>query len=359
MIKKILILIILLTNTLISFEIKKINEVKISQDKKLLQAPFSFCVTENKTFIIVDMKAADIKIYDNNGKLIKILGKKGPGPGEFGSPRISDYRKPYLTVMDFRKKKIFIYQKMEKNAFELIKSIYSLELGSDIRIKNNEILISGSKNKNGHYYSLYLRDILKGKIKYLLSEERKFGFNSFEKYKKYLRNFKIYAIGIFGYCDYLLNNVYYVWEGNLKIFKINSKSGEITTFGKKTKNYIQPIATKAMVNGYKRREIKPLIKGMQQMSYIVDLFANKDFVGLLYGNYYKKLSAWKIFLQLYTPEGKFLKELIIPEILVSSTFKPISTFYFKKNENLLYYMYHKLDKELNDIYTIATYKIIK
>ncbi len=68
-----------------------------------------------------------------------------------------------------------------------------------------------------------------------------------------------------------------------------------------------------MVNGYKRREIKPLIKGMQQMSYIVDLFANKDFVGLLYGNYYKKLSAWKIFLQLYTPEGKFLKELIIPE----------------------------------------------
>jgi hypothetical protein len=82
-------------------------------------------------------------------------------------------------------------------------------------------------------------------------------------------------------------------------------------------------------------------------------------VGLLYGNYNKKLSAWKIFLQLYTPEGKFLHESILPEVLISIHYKPAPTSFFEKNKNLLHYMYHQIDKDLNDIYSIATYKIIK
>ncbi len=360
MIKKFLFLVLFFTNILIGLEIKKINEVNISQDKKILQMPFSFCVTEDQTFIVVDIKAANIKIYENNGKLLKILGKKGLGPREFISPMICDFSKPYFAVTDYQRKKIFIYKQNAKTGFDQIKSIYCLGYGSDIKIIKNKILISAYKtDKKGAPYSLYMHNLMDNKTHFLITEAKKYGFSSLKEDKKYLRNLKTYAIGTMGYCDYLLNDVYYVWEGNLKIFKISSESGEITTFGKKTKNYIQLVSSKTMVNCYKKKNFKQLIREMQKISYINGLFANKDFVGLLYGNYYKNLSAWKIFLQLYTPNGKFLKEITLPEVLVQTPSKPGRDFYYNKKKNLLYYMYHKLDKDLDDIYTVATYKIIK
>lgn len=361
MIKKIFFTIFCLSYLLTAVEIKQIKKVEISQSKILLQVVYSFCVTEYNDIIVVDGKACDIKMYNSEGEFIKLLWEKGPGPGEFITPTFCDYNNSYFTVMDFQKRKVFVYLQKEKMKFKLINNFFCLGNGFDLKIRNNQVLISGYKKRNKEQiYSLFIQNILTNKVQCLIPIENKFGFNSFSKFRiENKNNRKMPIIGFFGFCDWWLNNTYFVWEGNLRIIKTNIKTKKTNIFGEKTIFYKQPFVSKIMIRGQKERNIKLLSKGKRKMSYIHGLFANKDFVGLLYGNYSRDLSGWKIFLQLYTPEGKFLKEKILPGVLVSSNYKPAPTYFFVKNKNLLYYMYHKIDKDLNDIYTIATYKIIK
>lgn len=43
-------------------------------------------VNDEERIFTVDFKAADIKVFDKNGKFIKTFGKRGQGPGEFSRP---------------------------------------------------------------------------------------------------------------------------------------------------------------------------------------------------------------------------------------------------------------------------------
>ena len=57
-----------------------------------------------------------MKIYENNGAPVAVLGRKGVGPGEFVKPAICCYDKDEgkFGVIDYGLRKIFIYERMGK-----------------------------------------------------------------------------------------------------------------------------------------------------------------------------------------------------------------------------------------------------
>ena len=81
------------TQAIPGFNIKLTKKIPISQETTLLERPRAFCVTEDKLFLIPDYKAGDVKIYDSNGKLVTVFGRKGYGPGEFSKPAHCFYNK--------------------------------------------------------------------------------------------------------------------------------------------------------------------------------------------------------------------------------------------------------------------------
>ena len=75
-------------------------------------------------------------------------------------------------------------------------------------------------------------------------------------------------------------------------------------------------------------------------------------MGLIYGNQEKANEKWQFTVQLYTHAGKFLGEQKV------SGFAPEPgsyIFYFRAATNTLYYLYHTVDKDLEDVYQVYQY----
>ena len=97
-------------------------------------------------------------------------------------------------------------------------------------------------------------DLTNDQTTFLLPSYHKYGLKSFDEYEtKYHRKSDIRTIGIVVFFDIQGDDVYFVWEGDLKILKINMKSGKLVFFGKKPSHYIKPFATKEMSEARRNR----------------------------------------------------------------------------------------------------------
>lgn len=339
-----------------AIEIERAGTIPIHQESVILQRITDFCVIENNQFLFPDHKAGDIKIYDNKGNLVKVWGRKGPGPNEFFSPIYCDYRAPYLVLMDYGKSKLFVFKKEKGLNFRKFSESLIVSLGYDIKFMDpGKILISGYKaDPAGKSYDLYFFNPQSTKSTLILPSQEKYGYSSYREYKK-IYSTKIAPIGIGGYCDYSGQNIYFAWEGNLKIIKINSDTKEIHCFGRKTENYITPRATPVLLKLYKERG-RQLKFEMQKYSFVTGIFTDDGFVALTYATFRKDIEGWQTIVQLYTPTGKFLIEKILPGAVNITPWADPSFCYVKK-ENLLYYLSRTMDEEFNDIYKILKFKI--
>jgi hypothetical protein len=351
---KIFILIFILTGFAFGAELKFVEKVNISTGDIILQRPTYFCVTEDNIIFLTDSKAGDIKIFDDKGKLLKVWGKKGPGPGEFFMPFGCTYDKKKLVIMDFMKKKFFVFNRSGQADLELTNETTSLELGYSICLKGNKLLVAGYKeDKNERPYDLYIRNLTDDTYTFLLPSEMKFGFDSVQEYRNELRNkFDIRIIGLTNFCDWGGNHVYSVWEGDLKIFKINLITEKIKHFGEKTSQYIKPSVSKTMIEAHKTRNIGLLKEERGKMSFVRGIFAGRNYVGLLYDTPAKETASQKVMLQIYDIEGKLLKELEISD-LAQHTY----IVYFKEDEGLLYFFVTYVGKDADESYSILKYKI--
>jgi hypothetical protein len=69
-----------LLSSIAAIDIKLIRKFTLEQDEKnFLIAPGSFFVTEDSMIFVIDWRDANIKIYNNYGKLVKVFGGKGLG----------------------------------------------------------------------------------------------------------------------------------------------------------------------------------------------------------------------------------------------------------------------------------------
>jgi hypothetical protein len=350
--KRTLILLMFLTNTILpGAEVRLIKKIPLSQDETFIFYAGPFSVTEDETFILADVKNGDFKLYDNTGNIIKIWGKRGPGPDEFGVPAFCDYQKSYFSFIDLKKRKIFVYKTKEDKDFEKVKEILCPSLATDIKLKGDKVLVSGFiRNSKGNKFELYMKDLKNQTTSYLLPAKTKYGFKSKGKYKE------IAPIGISGFCDFEGDTIYFVWEGNLRIIRINLKTKEIDSFGEQTKNYIKPKATSSLTSAYNKLKKELIHKEKRKMSYVIGVFADKDVVGLIYSNFNKALSIWQMTLQLYSPNGELLKEIFLPEARNYDDTMGCSFFYIKEKK-LLYFLSRELDSEFQDALKILKYKI--
>lgn len=343
------------TLTIPGMDIKLIKKVKLSQDTTILEKVQDFCLTEDELFLIPDSKAGNIKIYENNGKLVKTLGRSGLGPNEFLKPTYCFYNKKeefQFGILDARIKKIFLYQRTGKLDFKRSKETLCLTGGYSLKKKGNVLLISGFKRApNGNAYDLYSIDLMRNQTSFLLPSHHKYGLKSFEEYDfQYKQRPDISTIGISGWFDIQGTDVYFVWYGDLKIIKMNIDSGTLNFFGEKTPHYIKPSASKQMIEAYRAGDFKVVKNEKTKMSYVRNIFASPKHVLLVYEGPTKKEGVSNVWVQFYTLAGKFLQELPVP-------CQPESLFYFDKDKSMLYALGIEADAELNEENIMLVYKV--
>ena len=89
-----------------------------------------------------------------------------------------------------------------------------------------------------------------------------------------------------------------MWEGDLKILKIDGSTKKWESFGHKTKNYRQPKVTTALEMAISVLSPEGMDAEFAKMSFVNSIFADKGFVGVIYQNYDHKGSLWMMFLLL-------------------------------------------------------------
>jgi hypothetical protein len=355
--KSLLSLITLFTFALCCYplDIKKIEEIPLQQDKILIQRAMSFCVQKEENYFLVDYKARDIKVFNKQGKFIQVWGKQGLGPLEFGKPCLLEYREPYLAIMDLGKRKFMIYSEENNPNFSPIKEFYSPNMGTDMKLCGDKLLISGSKaDRDDKLYDLYIYNFQTGSTDFLIPLEEKYGYTSFKQYKsRYDR--ELLALSDNSYCDLYKNFAYYVWTGDLRVIRVDLKEKKKVVFGHKTKNYTKLKMTKTMREDYLNVNMKAYLE-YRKFSFLTGIIADENFVGVFYCNFQETKPGWQNYIQFYSPEGIFLHEKELPGGVNNDNY-PINPFYYSQKTKILYFLSQTIGKDLNDIYSIIKYKI--
>jgi len=339
-------------------EVKHLNETTLSQDEGIIiERAHSFLVTEDNSILVIDSKAANIKIFDMKGKRISIFGRKGMGPNEFVRPIMSSYRQPFVAIVDFGRKTIFIYKRSEGNKFEFIQKFLCMGLGGNFNLIDDEnILIAGDKDdKNRKWQRIYQYNFKKNIYDYILSAEDAYGFDSVKQFKKE-KNEKLRYIGMNNFCDVTDDSIYMVWTGDIKVAKIDRKTRKINYFGEKTGNFVTPYTTSGIKKAFHQMNYRLIYKLKRNMSYVRYIFvSNSKKVGVVYVGPFKKDNRLKIMLQLYTTGGEYLNEFEILNAGASHHYEIY--FYFRKDNNRLYLLDTVTSEEFDQFYRIHEYSI--
>ncbi len=161
-----------------------------------------------------------------------------------------------------------------------------------------------------------------------------------------------------GCCDWRGDYAYYVWTGDLKIHMVNMKTKNIKTFGQKTANFRQPIATDALKKAYKAVNLNDYAKEIEKFSYIYGVFTTKDYVMITYEKVMAPGETYQErMLQFYTLDGKYINEVIIPCEGAGGLF-----FSKDKNDDILYLFRRKIiekEDEDEELFLLSRFKLIK
>ena len=321
-----------ITGNLWSYEIKFLEKFELSQEKELIAYPMSLCVTEDDLFLVSDMKLAHVKVFDNKGKLLKIIGRHGFGPNEFTRAGYSFYEDKKFGVYDMDAWRVHLYEREGKMDFKRMKSVICHTGIADVHIKNNKMYMAGYRlGDDNKEYELYSIDMRTGKSEFLMPVYYTYGFST---YADYAVNRDSPIMNISGgniKFDIAGDSAYYMWEGNLSIVRIPLAGGKITRFGYKTDNYVPPFISNEILKIYDSRysHANAYGKARGKMSFIDDIFAGSDYVMVIYRGPIRNETILPYTAQFYTLEGIYLTEVKLPEY-------DWNTFFLDKEKNILY-----------------------
>jgi len=353
----VVIMFVLLFKTILPYSVVLKREFKLkTASDSFIQLPSSFFITEDNLIFVFDVKAGNIKIFKITGEYITKFGRKGMGPNEFIFPAYGVYKKPFVTIMDFGKRRVFVYKRIGKTGLKAYKSILSLYLAEDIAAMEGGMLVAGyTKNKKGYEYNLYFQRYKDESKVYLLP----WGFSYGDyKNKGFMKIFsdKISRLSLNAYCDYDGEEIYYVWDADLRIIKINKKTNKVKVFGHKTDNYKQPVLTPELIRAHREKGGKNWRDISRHYSHLRKIFSNKDLVGILIVGNYRANKISDIFIQLYKPSGEFIGEKLLKLTKVEDMFNELR-FHFNKDKNLLYILETITDEEFEQSFKMFEYKI--
>jgi len=346
-------------------EIKIVNNETLEQEKEL-ETPWTLAVTKDDLVLIPDFGSGNIKIYEkeecDGKKVLKLaasIGKKGYGKDGLVKPAMCDFRDEKFAVLDFGLNKIIIYERISRLGFKCVKEILCLNNAYDIRLDKNKIFVAGYiTNSSGQSYDFYSIDIRDDDMRYLLPSYSKYGFEPGSKFMKEFKERRIPTIGIMSRFDILqdYDYAYIAWEGDLRVLRLDTASGEITeTFGEKenSRYYLRPYASQRLIEARKNTNRTVMQNEKEKMSYVKDIFvsAEQKKVFVLYKGPLGRKGKTGFILQSYTLDGKFLEENVL-----SGSDQPAHKFWFRdgKEKTLLYSLSGDYDEKS---FSISTYEI--
>ena len=349
----------LLFSEVFSIDIKHVRKFTLFQDEtRFISTPASFFVTEDNMVFVLDKKASNIKVFDSNGHLVNIIGKKGLGPDEFILPFVCTYKKPTVVLADTGRRRFFVYKRTGKSNLEFEKWCLNLDMPQDIVLMNDgKLLVAGSKlDKNGKWQNLYIYDCDNNECDFLLNLPMSYGYRSDSEFYKDFST-KLEYIGAAQFCDWMDDCIYHAWTGEIKINKINIKTGKLTSFGKKTGNYFPPYVTPQIKKAYFDKQPKVILEARSRMSYVMDLFTlDSKNVALVYVGPLKKNKGINVMLQFYSDSGQFIEEV---ELLLNA--KAATSyelyFYFKREQGLLYVMDTETSEQFDQAFNVHEFRV--
>ena len=299
-----------LTNICFSWQVKFMKTISIEEDALFVSGFFT--VLEDGSLLFTDIrdKNNQIKVFNEEGKLIKAWGKLGPGPDEFGGLGFLDYQSPYLAVADAGKHRIHVFEKLQNYEFKKRGEFLAWELNSHIKIYDKNVLICGYiVSPKGKKYVLFMRDFNGKETKYILPLENHYGAGSMSEYKKIAE--EVSGVSYLAFLDIYKDAVFYVSDVRLGVAKIDLRSKKIEFIGKEPKNFralsMNKKTRNALMDPQTGKEVGDDI--ITRHSFVSGVFADKDFVGVLYVNREKKINDELFFvpyIQIYDHSGKLL-----------------------------------------------------
>lgn len=202
---------------------KHAGDIHLSQSVSLIGSIKSCWVDSEVGILISDPILSEVKIYDFNGKLIKLLGGRGEGPGEFQSPFgiFSDDKFIYIT--DPRLRRVSVFDKRDLK----FKRQFKIDDARDIRVVGGDFFIVAPYLFKDKFYSLHIYSKNGEKLKSVLPTPDIVIKNNF------------ISDGISIDCDDY-GYIYLIHEMEYKIYKLNRNGDIVAKFYGKNEKYIAP-----------------------------------------------------------------------------------------------------------------------
>ena len=108
----------------------------------------NYIVLENGNIFISDMSFHNLKMFDKNGKFLKIIGRKGTGPGDLSWPGTLCYNGKYLIVWEIGNQRFSLFTK-EGNFVKIVKMKARMMVLSMKALKNGNIIVENQKYNFG------------------------------------------------------------------------------------------------------------------------------------------------------------------------------------------------------------------
>jgi hypothetical protein len=99
-----------------------------------------------------------------------------------------------------------------------------------------------------------------------------------------------------------------VWTGNLEIIRINQETGRIDFLKPNSSTYIKPKVNRKLRQAYFERRSRDYRNILRKMSWVIKLFVDSNFRGVIYSNYDESLSRWVFYLQILLKNGQVIFE---------------------------------------------------
>jgi hypothetical protein len=327
---------LILTNICFSWQVKLIRTISI--DERDLLIPSVFAVLEDGNLLFTDLRDQNhqIKVFNEEGKLIKGWGKFGPGPDEFEGAGFLDYQSPHLAVADAGKHRVHVFEKLENDEFKKIGELLAWESDNDIKIYDKYVLLSGYiVSPKGEEYVLFMRDFNGKETKYVLPNKNRFGATSTSEHRK----IKDEVSGISGrnFLDVYQDTAFYVSDVRLRVAVIDLRSMKIEFIGKEPPDFralaMNKKTSDALMDPRSGISVEDILT---KHSFVNGVFADKDIVGVLYLNRDKTINNELFYvprIQIYDHSGKLLHQQTLAPFFTEERCAP---FFYEKDKRHLY-----------------------
>jgi len=324
--------------------------IPVSQSDVPILYASDFAIAEDGVIFIPDGKDGNIKCYEPDGTLLKVVGRRGPGPEELRTPSLCDYKAPFLSVLDFFK--VHIYERKGRADFAKVAEISCMACTSDVILSGKGILVDAYVHNNDGKFSVTLRSF-DDTMKCLLPNYRRYGFKSEREHRASYLDLSMLTSQR-GHLSVLGDRIYFVFDARPIVTSFNLDGSELATFRTLSPNYREPRLNAKIRDAFnKPGRGDEITAERNKVSYITGILTDENMIGVLFSNYDAPSETWKLYLQRFDMAGNLVSESLLRDAV---NYGGLYSYYYQRESGTLYVMAERYGEDMDD-YRILGYKL--